>query len=97
MIQLPPRSALVPNTTRVRSLGPDRRVLRAGPRVLRRHRVAARAVARRARHGAGRRGGERVDLDRKSSRLNFSHANISYAVFCLMKKTLSPMLASAYR
>src|SRR3712207_7660682 len=27
------------------------------------------------------------DLDRKSTRLNSSHANISYAVFCLKKKT----------
>src|SRR3712207_6997867 len=26
------------------------------------------------------------DADRKSTRLNFSHANISYAVFCLKKK-----------
>src|SRR3712207_7003566 len=30
------------------------------------------------------------DLDRKSTRLNSSHANISYAVFCLKKKTESP-------
>src|SRR3712207_7645107 len=28
-----------------------------------------------------------IDLDRKSTRLNSSHANISYAVFCLKKKT----------
>src|SRR3712207_8381531 len=28
-----------------------------------------------------------VTRDRKSTRLNFSHANISYAVFCLKKKT----------
>src|SRR3712207_8489065 len=28
-------------------------------------------------------------LDRKSTRLNSSHANISYAVFCLKKKTTS--------
>src|SRR3712207_6989308 len=28
--------------------------------------------------------------DRKSTRLNSSHANISYAVFCLKKKTISP-------
>src|SRR3712207_8454884 len=27
-----------------------------------------------------------LDLDRKSTRLNSSHANISYAVFCLKKK-----------
>src|SRR3712207_7112522 len=30
-----------------------------------------------------------VKLDRKSTRLNSSHANISYAVFCLKKKILS--------
>src|SRR3712207_8762666 len=28
-----------------------------------------------------------VDIDRKSTRLNSSHANLSYAVFCLKKKT----------
>src|SRR3712207_8340594 len=31
--------------------------------------------------------GYRIELDRKSTRLNSSHANISYAVFCLKKKT----------
>src|SRR3712207_8733232 len=30
--------------------------------------------------------GLHIDLDRKSTRLNSSHANISYAVFCLKKK-----------
>src|SRR3712207_6865426 len=30
-----------------------------------------------------------VGIDRKSTRLNSSHANISYAVFCLKKKTSS--------
>src|SRR3712207_9481097 len=30
------------------------------------------------------------DSDRKSTRLNSSHANISYAVFCLQKKPLYP-------
>src|SRR3712207_6921247 len=33
---------------------------------------------------------ERVPEDRKSTRLNSSHANISYAVFCLKKKIQSP-------
>src|SRR3712207_7951504 len=32
-------------------------------------------------------------LDRKSTRLNSSHANISYAVFCLKKKSRSPHLS----
>src|SRR3712207_8759900 len=34
-----------------------------------------------------RHGSKDVALDRKSTRLNSSHANISYAVFCLKKKT----------
>src|SRR3712207_7079717 len=33
-------------------------------------------------------------LDRKSTRLNSSHANISYAVFCLKKKKNNPFLFS---
>src|SRR3712207_7456447 len=37
---------------------------------------------------------ERLGLDRKSTRLNSSHANISYAVFCLKKKKHS---ASRYQ
>src|SRR3712207_7501083 len=32
------------------------------------------------------------DLDRKSTRLNSSHANISYAVFCLKKKKRRPVV-----
>src|SRR3712207_9004926 len=32
---------------------------------------------------------EQIDQDRKSTRLNSSHANISYAVFCLKKKSYS--------
>src|SRR3712207_7767653 len=31
-----------------------------------------------------------LNVDRKSTRLNSSHANISYAVFCLKKKKISP-------
>src|SRR3712207_7478738 len=36
--------------------------------------------------------GSQMRLDRKSTRLNSSHANISYAVFCLKKKTTNPIL-----
>src|SRR3712207_7497540 len=32
-----------------------------------------------------------IDADRKSTRLNSSHANISYAVFCLKKKNISKL------
>src|SRR3712207_7436405 len=41
-----------------------------------------------------RQGGEVLDQDRKSTRLNSSHANISYAVFCLKKKKILHLLAS---
>src|SRR5258707_8510204 len=37
----------------------------------------------------------RIGRDRKSTRLNSSHANISYAVFCLKKKNSAPERASA--
>src|SRR3712207_7255309 len=36
-----------------------------------------------------------VSRDRKSTRLNSSHANISYAVFCLKKKNISPKTVSS--
>src|SRR5207248_9168991 len=35
-------------------------------------------------------------LDRKSTRLNSSHRTISYAVFCLKKKTIPPLLPRTY-
>src|SRR3712207_7471185 len=93
MMRRPPRSTLFPYTTLFRS-----RRERTGPEILRPHshrirpdrdrfgeqrplivvrqaavmlEIAATAVARQ---------------DRKSTRLNSSHANISYAVFCLKKK-----------
>src|SRR3712207_6926505 len=43
------------------------------------------------RWGSGHRGVDLAgDVDRKSTRLNSSHAHISYAVFCLKKKTAWP-------
>src|SRR3712207_8323655 len=50
-----------------------------------RSRPAARRSARSRRRGRGVRG-PAAHRDRKSTRLNSSHANISYAVFCLKKK-----------
>src|SRR3712207_6933520 len=87
MIRRPPRSTLFPYTTLFRSQRHDGRERgvgkgcraardRGGQRGGRRARQAARADRR------GRR------LDRKSTRLNSSHANISYAVFCLKKNKL---------
>src|SRR3712207_7368925 len=96
MIRRPPRSTLVPYTTLFRSVPrPDRRPRHAPTRhrgagrdPLRAHRGAGQS-GQRARDGRGARDrGDRVQ-DRKSTRLNSSHANISYAVFCLKKKKTS--------
>src|SRR3712207_8079195 len=79
MIRRPPRSTLFPYTTLFRSLGDS--LLEGGKSAER----PSRPFAWRSRlpeSGRDRLGG----LDRKSTRLNSSHANISYAVFCLKKK-----------
>src|SRR3712207_7184185 len=96
MIRRPPRSTLFPYTTLFRSRdmhGTSRqRVLlwRVGsgeggplPRrgAVRRGRSVPRTFA-----GGAMDGSMFGDEDRKSTRLNSSHANISYAVFCLKKK-----------
>src|SRR3712207_8029616 len=75
MIRRPPRSTLFPYTTLFRS-PVARRPVRAAP------------VGTRPREETcGVRDVDRVRVeDRKSTRLNSSHANISYAVFCLKKK-----------
>src|SRR5688572_31321934 len=86
MIRRPPRSTLFPYTTLFRSGGPLRRralALRRGVRA----EPSARAPLQHGERGgatAQRRGGP--PLDRKSTRLNSSHSQISYAVFCLKKK-----------
>src|SRR2546430_10960914 len=72
MIRRPPRSTLFPYTTLFRSVGVV--VLARGLRRRGRTRRARALVA------MGRAG------DRKSTRLNSSHSQISYAVFCLKKK-----------
>src|SRR3712207_3309201 len=56
------------------------------PLHLRRATTAARPGAHRDGHACEPAGGRRDQPDRKSTRLNSSHANISYAVFCLKKK-----------
>src|SRR3712207_7027739 len=102
MIRRPPRPPLFPSTPLSRSAR-DRDELRAwDARVLRllataglddeiryvtEPKIDGLAVALVYRHGVLERGATRGD--RKSTRLNSSHANISYAVFCLKKKTRS--------
>src|SRR3712207_6887402 len=84
MIRRPPRSTLFPYTTLFRSA-----VLTVGPYRLGylgdfspySFRAYLQQVKRHLRRQQG--------LDRKSTRLNSSHANISYAVFCLKKKKKS--------
>src|SRR2546430_9791561 len=89
MIRRPPRSTLFPYTTLFRSRGVPGAESEAQSRTARR--VATdRAAARR--HGLCHRGGMDTRMagrdggDRKSTRLNSSHSQISYAVFCLKKK-----------
>src|SRR3712207_7141284 len=100
MIRRPPRSTLFPYTTLFRSLGVVERLgdleVKQRP-VAQRDRLRERLEAHRVLGQAGHRqsprnGSDREDqlvvpgADRKSTRLNSSHANISYAVFCLKKK-----------
>src|SRR3712207_8156435 len=87
MIRRPPRSTLFPYTTLFRS-APDANACAGtgigrvdGPGAGRRRR----AFVRTTRAGDVSRT-QRAGVDRKSTRLNSSHANISYAVFCLKKK-----------
>src|SRR5258707_4788258 len=87
MIRPPPRSTLFPYTTLFRSLpalGPIRiPVVRSDPTPPPAAASAPDPVAMDKFLGHRVRRGRR---DRKSTRLNSSHANISYAVFCLKKK-----------
>src|SRR3712207_8352693 len=88
MIRRPPRSTLFPYTTLFRSEGGEQ----VGPRLVQPDRQgSASGVGGDRRDGPppehpSRPPGSRVPGDRKSTRLNSSHANISYDVFCLKKK-----------
>src|SRR3712207_7808139 len=88
MIRRPPRSTLFPYTTLFRS---EDRIWTVGdletahPPVVGLHVQHAALQVRNAAAHRGR-GVRQVLADRKSTSLNSSHANISYAVFCLKKK-----------
>src|SRR3712207_8595323 len=97
MIRRPPRSTLFPYTTLFRSEPPPTAVKSLQAHVSRlRRALNGSGEGRVETRGRGYllevRDGEldadrfRDLLDRKSTRLNSSHANISYAVFCLKKK-----------
>src|SRR5688572_32053657 len=86
MIRRPPRSTLFPYTTLFRSdAGSSRGSTRARSRRTTHSGTRGAAERLRAMSPAGRRHG-RSGGDRKSTRLNSSHSQISYAVFCLKKK-----------
>src|SRR5256885_11487339 len=97
MIRRPPRSTLFPYTPLFRSAaGQDENVLLREP--VREHQVVGHGRPHHHVEGAFRchsfiaHLGQRADhsiapADRKSTRLNSSHLVISYAVFCLKKKT----------
>src|SRR5438445_8442725 len=101
MIQPPPRSTLFPYTTLFRSLSGGTRSesgfedgnLRRGKTAHRQLALGRGAVLHshgqascKTQHGNHDPVSLRSAQDRKSTRLNSSHANISYAVFCLKKK-----------
>src|SRR3712207_8357831 len=97
MIRRPPRSTLFPYTTLFRSsplMEPDgiatlcQRLLPKAT-LLTPNLPEAEALA-----GIHIDSEAQIDLDRKSTRLNSSHANISYAVFCLKKKRNIPSYLS---
>src|SRR3712207_8066022 len=89
MIRRPPRSTLFPYTTLFRSargapLGAGERLSGKPDPIRDRSLEGVPDGGEPRRHH--RPGGQGPRIDRKSTRLNSSHANISYAVFCLKKK-----------
>src|SRR2546430_5669649 len=86
MIRRPPRSTLFPYTTLFRSK--DHEPKADGAASSSRGRAAGAST-----HGdASGNGNANISKprDRKSTRLNSSHSQISYAVFCLKKKKITP-------
>src|SRR3712207_8956812 len=86
MIRLPPRSTLFPYTTLFRSVAqrPLQGAVAAHRQPGDERVLPTRGDAEERRHDLRQLLGQ--ERDRKSTRLNSSHANISYAVFCLKKK-----------
>src|SRR3712207_7755180 len=98
MIRRPPRSTLFPYTTLFRSYACSDFTVRfraAGP-VQVRHGGRTTPLREVQSWTDIQPGTWRRDGDRKSTRLNSSHANISYAVFCLKKKKKNTKRGSCY-
>src|SRR3712207_8557470 len=90
MIRRPPRSTLFPYTTLFRSTLGQLSELIMLLKILLVSSPSLEMVAQIFYHSSASISvKENSSLDRKSTRLNSSHANISYAVFCLKKKTIN--------
>src|SRR3712207_8385922 len=88
MIRRPPRSTLFPYTTLFRSI-----IEEAGER-LGEHLATLDGLVGKPPEEVRKRNAKNKK-DRKSTRLNSSHANISHAVFCLKKKRLDRVIISS--
>src|SRR3712207_7275993 len=93
MRRQPPRSPLFPYTALFRPPGQSNIAVVRGHRAATADRDLAGVAVREVEvRGAGR----EAEQDRKSTRLNSSHANISYAVFCLKKKKSNTKIAYTF-
>src|SRR3712207_7012252 len=96
MIRRPPRSTLFPYTTLFRSMEDIQGFISRAPKMVSQAEPDPPLSHLGSCSGLGGRryGVPAGGRDRKSTRLNSSHANISYAVFCLKKKKLSYIIRS---
>src|SRR2546430_11433290 len=92
MIRRPPRSTLFPYTTLFRSLI----VMVCGTGTLAAQDTTAHPAPAAPPAAAAPASNASVEADRKSTRLNSSHSQISYAVFCLKKKRTYHISLSLY-
>src|SRR2546430_9306803 len=90
MIRRPPRSTLFPYTTLFRSHRYAGKLRQRTALAEQRVRLGREHPVERALHRAGNET-PRLERDRKSTRLNSSHSQISYAVFCLKKKKIQEL------
>src|SRR2546430_13374160 len=96
MIRRPPRSTLFPYTTLFRSVLALSIEIDARLQLADSFLTIAIEEEGRAEHAMrGREARLSSSIDRKSTRLNSSHSQISYAVFCLKKKKFQPSLYAA--
>src|SRR3712207_8847691 len=99
MIRRPPRSTLFPYTTLFRSAGALTKCVHTYPHGITRGQSTtpsrhARSVSLVPASSSPEDQSGSPNEDRKSTRLNSSHANISYAVFCLKKKNRHLVVAA---